>query len=175
MKGSGGKALTLEAEIVRVADIVAYVNHDLDDAIRGGLLSEGEVPREIHRTLGDRHSKRLATLVGDVIRSSDVDGGGHIEMSGEVYEALLALRDFLYARVYENPVVNDEFEKAQRILQDLFAWLKEDPERLKKRFGVKAREGDSLERTVADFVSGMTDRFALESWEAITVPRPWLA
>jgi len=173
MKGSGGKALTLEAEIVRLADIIAYVNHDLDDAIRGGLLKEAEVPREIRRTLGDRHSKRLATLIGDVIRGSDIDGGGHIGMSPEVHQALLALRDFLYARVYENPVVNDEFVKAQRILRDLFGWLGEDAERLEKRFGVRPRPGESLERAVTDFVSGMTDRFALETWEQIMVPRPW--
>jgi dGTPase len=173
MKGSGAKALTLEAEIVRLADVIAYVNHDLDDAIRGGLLRESDVPREIRRALGDRHSKRLATLVGDVIRGSDVDGGGHIGMSAEVHQALLSLRDFLYARVYENPVVNEEFEKAQRILKDLFAWLGEDPERLARRFGVRPRPGESLERAVTDFVSGMTDRFALETWEQIVVPRPW--
>jgi dGTPase len=173
MSGSGAKALTLEAEVVRLADVIAYVNHDLDDAIRGGLLKESEVPREIRRTLGDRHSKRLATLIGDVIRGSDIDGGGHIGMSPEVHQALLALRDFLYARVYENPVVNDEFVKAQRILRDLFAWLGEDAERLEKRFGVRPRPGESLERAVTDFVSGMTDRFALETWEQIMVPRPW--
>src|SRR5512134_2910964 len=83
MAGSGAKALTLEAEIVRLADIIAYVNHDLDDAVRGGLLTEAEVPADIQRALGTRHSKRLATLIGDVMRS-DVDGGGHIEMSAEV-------------------------------------------------------------------------------------------
>ena len=173
MRGAGAKALTLEAEIVRIADIVAYVNHDLDDAIRGGLLREADVPRDIRRTLGDRHSKRLATLVGDVIRGSDVDGGGHIGMSAEVHEALLALRDFLYARVYENPVVNEEFVKAQRILRELFGWLVEDPERMARRFRVRPRPGESVERAVTDFVSGMTDRFALESWEQIAVPRPW--
>jgi dGTPase len=173
MKGSGKKALTLEAEIVRLADIIAYVNHDLDDAVRGGLLAESDVPREIRRTLGERHSARLATLIGDVIRASDLDGGGHIEMSGEVHDALLALRDFLYARVYENPVVNDEFEKARRILRDLFTWLVEDRVRLQKRFQVVPRPGESVERAVTDFVSGMTDRFALETWEEIVVPRPW--
>jgi dGTPase len=173
MKGTGSKSLTLEAEIVRLADIIAYVNHDLDDAVRGGLLKQAELPREIRRVLGDRHSKRLATLVGDVITASDIDGGGHIEMTSEVHQALLALRDFLYARVYENPVVNDEFEKAQRILRDLFSWLGEDPDRLRARFGVTPREGETVERAVADFVSGMTDRFALETWEKIVVPRPW--
>src|SRR5512140_2753912 len=105
MKGTGAKALTLEAEVVRLADIIAYVNHDLDDAVRAGLLEEADVPADIQRVLGTRHSQRLATLIGDVIRASDLDGGGHIEMSPEVHAALVALREFLYHRVYENPVV----------------------------------------------------------------------
>ncbi|HET7753375.1 MAG TPA: deoxyguanosinetriphosphate triphosphohydrolase [Anaeromyxobacteraceae bacterium] len=173
MKGTGAKALTLEAEIVRISDIVAYVNHDLDDAIRGGLLREEDVPADIRGALGRRHSERLATLVGDVIRHSDVDGGGHIEMSPEIHGALIALREFLYHRVYENPVVNEEFKKAQRILGELYAWLKADPERLATQFQVAARDGETVDRAVTDFVSGMTDRFALETWESIVVPRPW--
>jgi dGTPase len=173
MKGSGAKALTLEAEIVRLADVIAYVNHDLDDAVRGGLLREEEVPADIRRILGTRNSQRLATLVGDVVRSSDLDGGGHIEVSPDVHGALIALREFLYQRVYENPVVKEEFDKAQRILRELYAWLVEDPARLAARFGVCPREGETVERAVTDFVSGMTDRFALETWEEIVVPRPW--
>jgi dGTPase len=173
MKGSGAKALTLEAEIVRISDILAYVNHDLDDAIRGGLLREEDVPADIRTVLGGRHSQRFATLVGDVVRSSDVDGGGHIEMSAEVHGALIALREFLYQRVYENPVVNEEFKKAQRILGELYAWLRSDPERLARQFAVAPRDGEDLDRAVTDFVSGMTDRFALETWESIVVPRPW--
>lgn len=169
----GLNALTLEAEIVRIADIVAYVNHDLDDAERADLIAEAEVPAEIRRVLGSRHSERLATLIGDVIRSTDLDGGGHVTLSEDVHGALLALRDFLYARVYENPVVHEEFEKAQRLLQDLWAWCTEDAERCRLRFGVAPRPGEPLERAVADFLSGMTDRFALETWEALFVPRPW--
>ncbi|MFL5264659.1 MAG: deoxyguanosinetriphosphate triphosphohydrolase [Anaeromyxobacteraceae bacterium] len=173
MKGSGAKALTLEAEVVRLADIVAYVNHDLDDAIRGGILVEEDVPPEIQRTLGATRSRRLATLVGDIVHASDLDGGGHIEMSAEVHGALLALRDFLYQRVYENPVVNDEFKKAQHLLRELYAWLCADAGRLAARFGVVPRAGEDVPRAVTDFVSGMTDRFALETWESVAVPRRW--
>jgi dGTPase len=169
----GAAAMTLEAEIVRLADIAAYVNHDLDDAVRGGLLREGDVPRAISGVLGERHSARIHTLVGDVIRSSDLDGGGHITMSSDVHGALLALRDFLYARVYENPVVQEEFVKAQRVLEDLHGWCLEDGERLHSRFGVIPRPGEDLHRAVADFLSGMTDRFAMETWEKVFVPRPW--
>ncbi|HET9552764.1 MAG TPA: deoxyguanosinetriphosphate triphosphohydrolase [Anaeromyxobacteraceae bacterium] len=173
MRGSGAKALTLEAEIVRLADVIAYVNHDLDDAVRAGLFTEADVPAGIRGTLGGRHSERLATLVRDVITSSDLDGGGHIELSAPVHDALLALRDFLYARVYENPVVHEEFVKAQRILRDLYAWCVEDGARCRAAYGVAPREGETLERAVTDFVSGMTDRFALSTWEALFVPRPW--
>jgi len=173
MQGSGARALTLEAEIVRLADVIAYVNHDLDDAVRAGLLTEAEVPLPIRQALGGRHSERLATLIGDVIRSSDLDAGEHIEMSPGIHQALLALRDFLYARVYENPVVHEEFVKAQRILADLHGWCMEDGARCRARFGVAPRQGETLERAVTDFLSGMTDRFALETWESLFVPRPW--
>jgi len=167
------KTLTLEAEIVRLADIVAYVNHDLDDAIRAGLFEEAALPADIRATLGSSRSQRFSTLVQDVIRSSDVDGGGHIAMSPTVHEALLALRDFLYARVYENPIVHEEFVKAQRILRDLHAWCMEDPARLDARFGVDARPGEAFGRAVTDWLSGMTDRFAIATWEELFVPRPW--
>ena len=173
LRGSGEQALTLEAEIVRIADIVAYVNHDLDDALRAGLFTEGDLPAEIRRVLGSGRSERYATLIHDVIAGSDVEGGGHIALSPEVHAALLALRDFLYARVYENPVVHDEFVKAQRILRDLHAWCLEDPARLERRHGVAAGEGEPLERAVTDWLSGMTDRFALATWEELFVPRPW--
>jgi dGTPase len=173
MRGSGAKAMTLEAEIVRLADVIAYVNHDLDDAERAGLLTEADVPSEIRRVLGGRHAERLATLIRDVVVHSDLDGGGHIEPSPEVLDALLALRNFLYARVYENPVVHEEFVKAQRILRDLHGWCLEDAARCRATYGVVARPGETLERAVTDFLSGMTDRFALSTWEALYVPRPW--
>jgi dGTPase len=172
MKGSGAKALTLEAEVVRLADIIAYVNHDLDDAVRAGLLAEEDVPAEIRRVLGSRHSQRLAALVGDVIRSTDLDNGGHLEMGPEVHGALLGLRELLYQRVYENQAVNGEFEKAKRILRELYEWLTADGERLRERSGAAPRQGETLARAVTDFVSGMTDRFAIETWESIVVPRP---
>jgi dGTPase len=173
LAGTGQKALTLEAEIVRIADIVAYVNHDLDDAIRAGLFEEADVPGEIRAVLGDDRGSRFRALVHDVISRSDVDGGGHIEMSPEVHGALLALRDFLYMRVYENPVVHAEFVKAQRILRDLWTWCVEDPSRLAARFAVSARDGESVERAATDWLSGMTDRFALATWAELFVPRPW--
>jgi dGTPase len=173
LTGTGEKALTLEAEIVRIADIVAYVNHDLDDAVRAGLFSEADVPAEIREVLGDDRGGRYRALIHDVIRRSDVDGGGHIEMSPEAHGALLALRDFLYTRVYENPLVHDEFVKAQRILRDLWGWCLADRARFEQRAGPPARADDTLERAATDWLSGMTDRFAMATWESLFVPRPW--
>jgi dGTPase len=173
LTGAGDKALTLEAEVVRIADIVAYVNHDLDDALRAGLFGEGDLPSDIRRVLGNARSQRFATLVHDVMHHTDLDGGDHVEMSQEVHEALLALRDFLYARVYENPVVREEFHKAQRILRDLYEWCLEDPARFFVRSGVPLRDGENVERAATDWLSGMTDRFALATWEELFVPRPW--
>jgi dGTPase len=173
LQGSGEKALTLEAEIVRIADIVAYVNHDLDDALRAGLFGEEALPADVRRVLGSGRSERFATLVHDVMHQTDLDGGGHVQMSPDVHAALLALRDFLYARVYENPVVREEFNKAQRILRDLYQWCLEDPARLAARYGVAPREGETVERAATDWLSGMTDRFALATWEELFVPRPW--
>jgi dGTPase len=173
MKGSGAKALTLEAEVVRLADIIAYVNHDLDDAVRAGLLTEEDLPTAVRATLGQRHSQRLSTLIRDVIDHTDLEQAEHIELSPPVLAALLELRDFLYVRVYENPEVHEEFVKAQRILRDLLGWCLADPARLAARFSVTPRPGETVERAVTDFLSGMTDRFALSTWEAIYVPRPW--
>src|SRR5512138_1876880 len=90
LQGSGEKALTLEAEIVRIADIVAYVNHDLDDALRAGLFVEADLPADVRRVLGSSRSQRFSTLVHDVIRTTDLDAGGHVEMSPDVHAALLA-------------------------------------------------------------------------------------
>jgi dGTPase len=173
LTGTSEKALTLEAEIVRIADIVAYVNHDADDALRAGLFEEREVPPEVRKVLGEGRTERLRTLIRDVIRGSDPEAGGHIQMSRDVHGALLALRDFLYARVYDNPVVHDEFVKAQRILRDLWQWCLADPARFAQRSGVVARPGETLERAATDWLSGMTDRFAIATWESLFVPRPW--
>src|SRR5207245_10616244 len=101
-------AMTLEGQIVRVADIVAYVNHDLDDAIRGRVLRQEEVPAEIRAALGETHSERITRRVRDIVDSSRLDERPHIPMRKGCLQALVALRDFLYARVYENRLIRAE-------------------------------------------------------------------
>ncbi len=173
MQGAGQKALTLEAEVVRIADIVAYVCHDLDDAVRAGLLEERDVPGPVAKLLGQSHGERLDALVRDVVSRNDLDRAEHVELSEEVHGALLALRDFLYARVYENPLVHAEFVKAKKLLSDLRAHCLEDPERFHRELWPTRREDDGLEREVVDFLCGMTDRYAIELYERLFVPRGW--
>jgi dGTPase len=167
-------AMTLEGQIVRVADIVAYVNHDLDDAIRGGVLKEGDVPREIAKVLGDSHSERITRMVSDIIGASKLEEKRQIRMSETCLDALIALRDFLYARVYENHVILGEFEKAQRILGELWEYFMTHEEEFRARFWPKGiSQEERLERAVADFISGMTDRYAMRTYEELYMPTPW--
>jgi len=168
-------AMTLEGQVVRVADIVAYVNHDLDDAIRGRVLAQGEVPREILTVLGETHSERITTMVADIVAASDLSERRQIGMSERGLSALVALRDFLYARVYENRVIFDEFEKAQRILTELWSHFTKQEEEFRSRFWPKGvPKEEPLARAVGDFISGMTDRYAVRIYEEIYMPRPWM-
>ena len=174
MAGAGQKALTLEAEIVRIADIVAYVCHDLDDAIRASLLTEADVPEAIVRVIGQSHGARLDAFVGDVVHHNDLEREGHIEMSEPIHGALLALRDFLYARVYENPVVHAQFVKAEKVLIELHAYCMADGERFRRDLAPHpAVVGDDLERQVVDYLCGMTDRYAIDTYLRLFIPQGW--
>jgi dGTPase len=168
-------AMTLEGQIVRVSDILAYVNHDLDDAIRGRVIAIEDVPKDILEQLGHTHSERIAHMVGDVVTSSRLSERRMIRMSEECLTSLIALRDYLYARVYENPAVMREFEKAQHILTELWGYFTTHEAEFRARFwprGVPAEE--PLPRAVADFLTGMTDRYALRMYEELYMPRPWM-
>ena len=175
MVGAGLKALTLEAEVVRVSDIVAYVCHDLDDAVRAGLIAEQEVPKEIRAVIGDSHGKRLHAFVSDVVAHSDLDKVEHVGMSDEVHTALLALRDYLYSRVYESPPVHGEFVKTSKVLKELHAHYMADGGKLLRAVWRPRREAETVERGVIDFLSGMTDHYALELYREIFLPTVWEA
>lgn len=173
MVGAGLKALTLEAEVVRVADIVAYVCHDLDDAIRARLLREVEVPKEIRAVIGESHGQRLATFVSDIVRHSNLDDVEHVGMSQQVHEALLSLRDVLYTKVYESPPVHGEFLKTSKVLKELHAHFMFDGGKALRAVWTPRREGESLERAVVDFLSGMTDHYAIELYRELFLPTVW--
>lgn len=161
---------TLEGRIVRVADRIAYINHDIDDAMRAGILKNEDIPREIAAVLGETHSQRINTLVSDVVRSSA--GRPVIEMTPTVERAMLDLRSFMFERVYRNPVAKGEESKARRIIQELYQFYIEHPEKLPEDFQPQL-DMEGLPRVVCDYVAGMTDKYAVYKFEEIFVPSGW--
>lgn len=168
-------AMTLEGQIVRISDIVAYVNHDLDDAVRGKVLSYEQVPREILRVLGDTHGERIRRMVRDIVETSNLESKRQIRMSEEVLSALIALRDFLYETVYERKEIRTEFERAQRILGELWAYFHQHEDEFRAKHWPKGLpETEPLPRAIADFITGMTDRYAMRIYEEYFLPRRWM-
>ncbi|MGH2618698.1 MAG: HD domain-containing protein, partial [Thermomicrobiales bacterium] len=169
---AAGQADTLEGEVVRIADGIAYINHDLDDAVRAGLVAIDDVPRVVAALLGETHSRRINTLVGDVIAQSDASiVPGVIGISREVQEAADALREFLFRRVYTPLNEDANTQRAQHIVRALFAHFLADPDQLPAEY--RPRDDDESPRRVADFVASMTDRYAIELYEDVFVPRHW--
>ncbi len=163
--------VTLEGQLVRVADIIAYINHDLDDALRGGVIREEDIPEDCSRILGHRHAQRIDTMVKSLIYRTLEANDGRLHMDPEVLKAMEDLREFLFERVYEAPVVYREFSKAKKILRELYEYLLEQE-------GIWEKEsiyppGTSRHRMVCDFIAGMTDRYALALYERLFLPRPW--
>jgi dGTPase len=183
-KGKGGHiisenpnllAMTLEGQIVRISDIVAYVNHDLDDAVRARVLTIGEVPPKILQVAGETHSERIQRMVLDVVCTSKLADKRQIRMSQDMLEALVALRDFMFSRVYERDEIRHEFERAQRILSELWAYFHDHEDEFRAKHWPKGiAETESLSRAVADFITGMTDRYALRMYEAYFLPKRWM-
>ncbi|HVX98111.1 MAG TPA: deoxyguanosinetriphosphate triphosphohydrolase [Polyangia bacterium] len=167
-------AMTLEGQIVRISDIVAYVNHDLDDAVRGRVVDLASVPTDILKVLGPTHGDRIARMVTDMVHSSRLEEKRQIRMSDEVLDALIALRDFLYETVYERTEIRGEFEKAQRIISELWAYFHAHPDEFHAKHWPKGvPESDGLSRAVGDFITGMTDRYALRVYEEYFLPKRW--
>ena len=161
---------TLEGRIVRYADRIAYINHDIDDAMRAGILRNEDIPPEIARVLGETHSQRINTLVLDVVRSSK--GHPRIAMTPEVENAMLELRSFMFERVYRNPVAKGEESKARRIIQELYKYYIAHPEKLPQDFQPQL-DLEGMPRVVCDYVAGMTDKYAVYKFEEIFVPTAW--
>jgi dGTPase len=169
---------TPEAQIVKLSDGIAYINHDLDDAVRGGLLHEDQIPEEVDQVLGQGHSERINTLVCDIVDTSMAmldrfkPGEQVILMSEPVRSAADALRDFLFREVY-GPINKERSTlQAQRIVKILFEDAVEHPESIPEEFA-RGLASDPVERIAADYVAGMTDRYALRRFQDIFVPRFW--
>jgi dGTPase len=160
---------TPEAQVVRFADRIAYVNHDVDDAVRAGVLREDELPEDAIAVLGRSHSARINALVTDLVeRSAD---GPEVALSEDVFRALDVLRDFLFERVYLRDQAREEQEKAIGLVRTLFAYYLDHPDAVPEEYH---RAPGDLPTRVADYIAGMTDRFALRDYERLFLPRQWL-
>ena len=167
---AAGTPAALEAQILRVADLIAYVNHDIDDAMRGDMLRDEDLPVRCTRVVGHTRAERIGTMVRTVIAQS-LDQP-RIRIAGEVREAMLGLREFLFERVYFNPQSRREFEKAILTLETLFHYFMSHPAEIPADITAVNDPGDTT-RAVADFVAGMTDRYALATYERLFLPKPW--
>ena len=165
------RAATLEGQVLRVADLIAYVNHDIDDAVRAGVLREADLPADAIATLGATSSARIAAMVKDVVIQTTHGGLSEIRMSGEMLQATLSLRAFLFEAVYENDLATAEFRKAGNILGGLWERVRERPAEF---LDPRILESDGLDVAARDFVAGMTDRFAVALYERLVIPRPWV-
>ncbi len=174
-------AATLEGQLVRVADIMAYVNHDMDDALRADMLKPGDLPEHLRKVVGDRASQRINSMVSDLIMTTLAHDDGKLHLSALMNDTITELRSFLYDHVYRNCRVHNEFEKAQRIIRDLYGYFLEhefpdhglascccrlDPVK-------SVEEEQQRHRQVCDFIAGMTDRYALALYNQIFMPKPW--
>jgi dGTPase len=165
------RASTLEGQIMRVADLIAYVNHDIDDAVRAGMLSAPDLPQGPVGTLGATSSARIARMVKDVVTETQRAGLSEIRMSEPVLEATLAMRSFLFEAVYENSSATAEFKKAAGILGGLWEKVRERPDEFLDR---RIVEAEGLDAAARDFLAGMTDRFAVQLYEQLFIPKPWI-
>ena len=164
------RASTIEGQIMRVADLIAYVNHDIDDATRAGLLRPADLPRDAIARLGTSSSARIATLVKDVVTETLAADLAEIRMSSAVLDAVLTLRSFLFDAVYENHIATAEFKKASGILTGLWEKVHERPDEFLDR---RTIDTDGLDCAARDFIAGMTDRYAVRLFEQLFIPKPW--
>lgn len=161
---------TLEGQIVRRSDQIAYVNHDIDDAIRAGILTNDDIPDAITDILGHSHSVRINTLVTDAIYTSRE--AGTVCLSPNVEKALKDLRSFMFENVYRNPIAKAEESKAKAMLGKLFEYYIKNPEALPEDFQPQL-SFDGMERTVCDYIAGMTDNYAVDKYTDIFIPSGW--
>lgn len=164
------RAATLEGQVVRIADRIAYVNHDIDDAMRAGLITDADLPQAAVARLGSTHSGRIATMVMDVIEHSE--GRPEVAMSAEVAAATDTLKQFLWEKVYlRERDSNEDLAKAQRLVGELFAFYMENPQHLPESSEDVVRDRRALAQRVCDYVAGMTDRYAVSRYEHHFLPR----
>ena len=168
LKHTNMKADTLEGQVVRYADVIAYLNHDIDDAIRAGILTENDLPREITDVLGHSKSARITTLVSDLV----ANGVGEIHLSPDIDKAYSALREYMFENVYRNPTCKSEESKTYSMLDGLYTYYAKDVSRLPQLYRDLA-ERFGVESAVCDYIAGMSDKYAIDRFIEIYVPAAW--
>jgi len=165
------KPITLEGQVVRLSDKIAYMHHDMDDAIRAGILTEDEVPIGIKNVIGHTCSERLDCFIHDIVTAST--DKPEIEQSVEVGEAMKDMRRFMFERVYTNPIAKSEEGKAEELIKTLYEYYLEHHELLPRYLLELMYKGDSAEQIVCDYISSMTDRYVISQYEQIFIPKTW--
>ena len=168
---TAGMPFTLEGKIVRFCDKIAYINHDIDDSIRAGILEEDMLPKESARLLGNSTRERLNTMIHDiVIHSRDKND---IVMSEEIYNAMQKMRSFMFAKVYGSPMARLEEQKAGNMLKAMYEYYEKHFEELPQEFEKLLEVGEKKERIICDYIAGMTDNYAVKIFQEIFVPESW--
>lgn len=169
---TSGNPSTLEGKLVQLSDKIAYINHDIDDAIRGKIITEEEIPREYTDILGDNSRKRLNTLVHDIVYHSD--GKDKIMMSDHIHKAMLDLRKYMFQSVYTNPIAKSQERKAEDLVKYLFTYYKKNINHLPEEYQIMIKEkNESIDRVVCDYIAGMTDRYAVTKFKELIIPTSW--
>ncbi|MBQ8815692.1 MAG: deoxyguanosinetriphosphate triphosphohydrolase [Lachnospiraceae bacterium] len=168
---TAGMPVTLEGQIVRLSDKIAYIHHDMDDAIRGGILNEQDVPIEIRQVLGETTGERLNHMIHDIVTQSQDEPT--VKMSPEVWNAMMNLRKFLFEEVYENQAVKGEEGKAIRLIQTLYKYYYNDLTLLPEDFLMLLEKGTPKEIVVCDYIASMSDKFAIATFESLYIPKSW--
>lgn len=166
-----GRPHTLEGKIVRFADKIAYIHHDMDDAVRAGILKESDVPLEIRQVIGSTTGERLDHFIHDIVTASM--GKNDILMSEPVETAMKNMRSFMFENVYENPIAKAEEGKAEVLMKTLYQYFMKHTDDLPEEFLNLLSEGEPREQVVCDYVGAMTDRFAIATYEDIYIPKSW--
>ena len=163
---------TLEGQVVRFSDKIAYVHHDMDDAERAGILKEEDLPQNLRKLLGNTTRERLNTFIHDIVENSR--DKGHIEMSEEIESALFELRQFMFDHLYSNPIAKSEEAKAVEMIKQLYRYYIKHPEKMASEYYRMITEnGEQPERAVCDYISGMTDQYSKVKFGEIYIPKSW--
>lgn len=169
---TSGSPGTLEGKVVRLADKIAYINHDIDDAIRGNILLEDSLPIEYTSVLGNTVKKRLNTMIYDIVKQSD--GKSDVIMSEEISKAMYGIRKFMFESVYTNPLAKGEEIKAKKMLVELYHYYLRNIEQLPEEYTYMIeKKRETKERVVCDYIAGMSDGFSIAKFQEIFVPRAW--